>query len=110
MTRYFLSDSAFEFEECADGSDAIDCYEKIRPDWALMNYEMKRMNGLEATRRIVKMHPEAKILMLTQHDDDELREAAKEAGALGFMLKDDLFALSKFLNESARGGRLVPQY
>ncbi len=98
LTRFFLRDLRFEFEECADGADALDCYEKIRPDWVLMDWEMKRMNGLTATRRIVESHAEARILMVTQYDDKELRLAAIEAGASGFILKDDLLGLRSFLN------------
>ena len=84
--------------ECADGADAIAGYEETRPDWVLMDWEM-RTDGLTATRRIVKAHPEARILIVTQHDDEELREAAIEAGARGFVLKDDLLALSSFLEK-----------
>lgn len=98
MTRFFLRDLPFEFEECADGADAIDCYEKIHPDWVLMDWEMKQMDGLTATRRIFAKHPAAKILMLTQHDDAELKAAANEAGACGFVLKDDLLDLRKILH------------
>jgi CheY-like chemotaxis protein len=99
MTRFFLRDLPFEFVECTDGADALACYEKSRPDWVLMDWEMKGLNGLRATRRIVEAHPEARILMFTQHADDELREAAIEAGARGFVLKDDLLALRSFLKE-----------
>jgi DNA-binding NarL/FixJ family response regulator len=64
-----------------------------------MDWEM-RTDGLTATRRIVKAHPEARILIVTQHDDDGgLRDAAIEAGARGFVLKDDLLALGSFLQE-----------
>jgi len=82
--------------ECADGADALSCYEETRPDWVLMDWEM-RTDGLTATRRIVKAHPEVRILIVTQHDDEELRDAAIEAGAHGFVLKDDLLALNSFL-------------
>jgi DNA-binding NarL/FixJ family response regulator len=84
--------------ECADGADALDCYEANRPDWVLMDWEM-RTDGLTATRRIIKAHPEAQILLVTQHDDAELRDAAIEAGARGCVLKDDLLALSSFLDK-----------
>jgi CheY-like chemotaxis protein len=93
MMKFFLRDLPFEFEECEDGADAIDRYEKTRPDWVLMDWEMKRMDGLTATRRIIEKHPAAKILMVTQYDDKELREAADEAGASGFVLKENLSAL-----------------
>lgn len=99
MTRFFLRDSSFEFEECADGADALACYEAIRPDWVLMDWEMRRMDGLTATRRIIEKHPQARILMVTQYDQKELREAATKAGARGFVLKEDLRALRVFLNE-----------
>jgi two-component system response regulator DegU len=99
MTKFFLGDLPFDFEECEDGADAIDCYEETRPDWVLMDWEMKRMNGLTATRRIVEAHPEARVLMVTQYDDAELRRAAIEAGARGFVLKDDLLSLHSFLKK-----------
>jgi DNA-binding NarL/FixJ family response regulator len=84
--------------ECEDGADALDCYEANRPDWVLMDWEM-RTDGLTATRRIIKAHPQARILIVTNHDDDELRDAAIEAGARGFVLKDDLLALASFLEK-----------
>ncbi len=84
--------------ECADGADALDCYEENRPDWVLMDWEMKT-DGLTATRRIIKAHPQARILIVTNHDDDGLRDAAIEAGARGFVLKDDLLALGAFLEK-----------
>ncbi len=93
MTRFFLRDLPFDFEECADGADALDCYEKIRPVWVLMDWEMKQMNGLTATRQIIEKYPQARVLMFTQYDDQELREAARKAGASGFVLKENLMDL-----------------
>ena len=98
MIRHYLSELTINFCECADGADALGCYEANRPDWVLMDWEM-RTDGLTATRRIIKAHPEARILIVTQHDDAGLRDAAIEAGARGFVLKDDLLALSSFLEE-----------
>jgi CheY-like chemotaxis protein len=96
MIRHYLHKLADVVAECEDGADALDCYEKNRPDWVLMDWEM-RTDGLTATRRIVKAHPEARILIVTQHDD--MRDAAIEAGARGFVLKDDLLALGSFLEK-----------
>lgn len=84
--------------ECADGADALQCYEDTRPDWVLMDWEM-RTDGLTATRRIIAAHPDARILIVTQHDDEEIREAALAAGARGFVLKHDLLALQSLLKE-----------
>ncbi len=97
MIKHYLHEIADVVAECEDGADALDCYEKNRPDWVLMDWEM-RTDGLTATRRIVKAHPEARILVVTQHGE-ELRDAAIEAGARGFVLKDDLLALGSFLEK-----------
>jgi CheY-like chemotaxis protein len=99
MIRKHLRGLSDDLRECDDGFDALDCYEKTRPDWVLMDWEMKRMNGLEATRRIVEKYPQANILMVTNHDGKNLRRAAQEAGAKGFVTKDNLMALRPFLNE-----------
>ncbi len=97
MMRQFLPASADEICECEDGIDALEFYEKFLPDWVLMDWEMKRMNGLKATRQIIGKYPNAKILLVTQYNKDELREAASEAGACGFVLKEDLSELRRIL-------------
>ncbi len=97
MMRQFLPSTAGEICECEDGIDALEYYEKFLPDWVLMDWEMKRMNGLEATKQIIGKFPEAKILLVTQYNDRELRAAAAEAGAYGFVLKENLAELRQFL-------------
>lgn len=98
MIRKYLRGLSEDFRECDDGFDALRYYEETHPDWVLMDWEMKRMNGLEATRRIIEKYPQAKILMVTNYDQKDLRRAAQEAGATGFVTKDDLQALRPFLN------------
>ena len=97
MMRQFLPADAGEIRECDDGIDALACYEQFLPDWVLMDWQMKQMNGLEATRQIIGKFPEAKILLVTQYDDIELREAAAKAGASGFVLKENLAELRRIL-------------
>ena len=96
MIRHYLRELSDDFRECTDGAEALSAYAEFLPDWVLMDWEMKT-DGLTATRRIIKAHPQARILIVTQHDDDNLRDAAIEAGARGFVLKDDLLALGSFL-------------
>ena len=95
MIRKYLCGLSDDFCECADGFDALRCYEETLPDWVLMDWEMKRMNGLEATRHIIKKYPQAKILIVTQYDDEQLKEAARKAGASGFILKENLMDLRR---------------
>jgi DNA-binding NarL/FixJ family response regulator len=97
MVRSFLPASFDEICECADGSEALDRYRSFSPDWVLMDWEMKPVDGLVAIRQILIDFPDAKILLVTQHDDPELLTAAFDAGVKGFVLKDDLPALRRLL-------------
>ena len=62
-----------------------------------MDWEMKRTDGLTATKRIIESFPAARILMFTQYDDLELRDAVSEAGAYWYVLKDDLYDLRRII-------------
>jgi DNA-binding NarL/FixJ family response regulator len=75
--------------EAADGQDAVDQASALRPDVVLMDVRMPRLDGIEATRRIVSSHPEIHVVVLTTFDLDEYIFQALSAGASGFVLKDD---------------------
>ena len=62
--------------EAADGAEAVQAFERCSPDVVLMDIRMPKMDGVEATRRIRGKWPEARILMLTTFDEDELVFAA----------------------------------
>ena len=73
--------------EAQDGRQAVALAKKLRPDVVLMDIAMPLLNGLEATRQILKEIPAAKVLMLSAHSDDAYVTNATEAGAVGFLLK-----------------------
>src|SRR3954452_17568796 len=73
--------------EAVDGLDAVDLAARRRPDVVLMDVKMPRLDGLEATRRILA-EGDAAVLVLTTFDLDEYVYAALRAGASGFLLKD----------------------
>jgi DNA-binding response OmpR family regulator len=100
LLRVFLADVA-EVDECSDGDEVIATYSKFRPAWVVMDVNMKRMSGIAATRLLKAAFPESRVIMLSKHDDEELKCAAREAGALDYLLKDDLNALRNFLCEPA---------
>ena len=76
--------------ECSDGSEAIELFENAKPDWIFMDVAMEPVNGLTATKTITQSHPEAKIIIVTQYDDSEYREAARNSGACAYVLKENL--------------------
>lgn len=83
--------------ECDDGAEALSAYEQHQPDWVLMDIEMSRMDGLTATRNIVQAFPGARVVIVTKHDNKYIREAARDAGACGYVLKENLMAIRKVL-------------
>ena len=74
--------------EAADGRSALEQVAALRPDVVLMDVRMPGMNGIEATERIVAVHPATRVLILTTFDLDEYAFSALRAGASGFLLKD----------------------
>jgi DNA-binding NarL/FixJ family response regulator len=73
--------------EACDGRDAYFKVEELRPDVVLMDIAMPVLNGLEATQQIRRSFPNTKVLILTQHDNDEYVYRILQAGASGYVLK-----------------------
>jgi len=74
--------------EASDGQDAIASARRLRPDVVLMDIRMPVLDGIEATRRIVREQPTTRVLILTTFGLDRYVYDALRAGATGFMLKD----------------------
>jgi DNA-binding NarL/FixJ family response regulator len=74
--------------EAGDGEDAVAETRRLRPDVVLMDIRMPVLDGIEATRRIVRAQPDTRVLMLTTFGLDGYVYDALHAGASGFMLKD----------------------
>lgn len=103
LIRRVLGNLAGDVFECEDGSQAPRAYLDHHPDWVLMDVEMKTMDGLVATAQIKNADPEARIVIVTNFDDSKLRDAASQAGACAYVLKDDLLSLHKVIRaESLR--------
>jgi len=86
--RASLADQGFTVvAEAADGQSAVDLTIEHRPDVVVLDIGMPDLDGLEACRRILSRRPNARVLVLTAHDDPQMREAAKTAGAMGYLVK-----------------------
>jgi DNA-binding NarL/FixJ family response regulator len=75
--------------EAVDGREAVDKAQQLRPDVIILDIGMPSLNGLEATRQILKSNPHARVLILTLHDSDQVVRDVLNAGARGFLLKSD---------------------
>jgi DNA-binding NarL/FixJ family response regulator len=73
--------------EAQDGRQAVALVHKLRPAVVLMDIAMPLLNGLEATRQVLKAIPATKVLILSAHSDDAYVQSATESGAVGFLLK-----------------------
>lgn len=73
--------------QAADGEEAVKLASKLSPDVVIMDIEMPKLDGMDATRQIKAIHPEASVLVLTVHDDEEHMTALLCAGATGYLPK-----------------------
>jgi DNA-binding NarL/FixJ family response regulator len=96
--------------EAGTGEEAVEVARRVRPDVVLMDIRMPKMDGIEATRRILRPGISTRIMILTTFDLDEYVFAALRAGASGFLLKDtdpgDLLAAIRVI--AAGEGLLAP--
>jgi len=74
--------------EAGDGEEAVRLTNSQRPDVAIMDISMPKLNGIEATRQIKAIQPGTAVLVLTAYDDDQYIFALLEAGAAGYLLKN----------------------
>lgn len=109
--------------EAPDGRRALAMAVRLRPDVVVMDIAMPGLNGLEATRQLLKQLPETKIIILTAHCDDAYVKSAADSGAVGFLLKQDTaHDVCRAIREASNGrtfysstitkrlGRINPQF
>lgn len=74
--------------EAANGREAVDLAQKLKPDIVLMDVAMPELNGIEATRRMVEANPRVRVLVLSMHKEAVYVREILKAGARGYILKD----------------------
>ncbi|MDN4492187.1 response regulator transcription factor [Ureibacillus aquaedulcis] len=88
-----------------DGADIVNLYQNNLPDVVLMDINMPGKNGVEATSELVAEFPDAKVIMLSIHDDESYVTHALRSGALGYMLKEmDADEIVEAIKVVANGG------
>jgi CheY-like chemotaxis protein len=98
MLRRILAGTASAIWECADGSEALAAYEEHRPDIVLMDLRMPHVDGLAATRQIRGYDPSARIIVVTDYLDEDMKTAALEAGAREYVLKQEISGLPEIVS------------
>ena len=101
LMKSLLSDLTDSISECGDGIDAQASYIEHHPDWVLMDLMMPQVDGLTATRQILAVNAAAKVVIVTDHESQALRKAAKSAGAYGYVHKENLSDLRRLITAGA---------
>jgi DNA-binding NarL/FixJ family response regulator len=89
--RALLEDQS-GWEVCAEannGRQAVEKVKQLKPDVAVMDVTMPELNGLEATRQILKIAPRTEVLILTVHESEQIAQEVLKTGARGYILKSD---------------------
>jgi CheY-like chemotaxis protein len=98
ILRRILADTAGAIWECSDGSAALAAYQQHSPDVVLMDIHMPVTDGLAATRQIRGYDPAARIVIVTDYEDEDLKAAALDAGAQSYLLKQNMASLPEVLS------------
>ncbi|MBW2569728.1 MAG: response regulator transcription factor [Deltaproteobacteria bacterium] len=77
--------------EAGDGRQTVKLADKIKPDVVVLDISMPLLNGIEATRQIIKVVPKARVIILSMHKDRQYITEALKAGALGYITKEESF-------------------
>jgi len=95
--------------EASNGREAVEAFRQLRPEVTLMDLRMPEMDGIEATRQIRKLNPDAKIIALTSYDGDQEIYRALEAGVRGYLLKEMVHSeVVRAIRVVQSGKRLMP--
>ena len=103
-----LGDACQIIGSVSNGRVAVDTTIQQHPDVLLMDISMPVMNGIEATKYLIRYHTEAKIVILTVHDDPDFVNAALDAGATGYVVKSHMATdLLPAIREAVAGHRFI---
>lgn len=93
--------------EAVDGPQAVQQAEELKPDLILLDLSLPKLNGMEALRRIRKLSPSAKVVILSQDSSPEIVQRAPLLGADGYLLKSDAIDLPLAIDAILQGAVFV---
>jgi DNA-binding NarL/FixJ family response regulator len=87
--------------ECVDGAEALGEYQRLLPDWVLMDIRIKGVDSMKVTQQIMASDPQARILIISDYNESEVRRAAFESGAREYIVKENLLNILEVLTNQA---------
>ena len=104
MIRKFLTSPGVTFCECASGDEALAQAREFKPHWVTMDINMPGLNGFQCTRALLQEHPDARVVIVSSFNEPHFRQFAHDAGAVSFILKENILALRMMLAQEMVGG------
>ena len=90
-------DASMTILEAGSGEEAVKLFAAEHPDWVIMDARLPGMSGLQATRAIRQLDPQARIIAISQFTDAEYIDEVRRAGALTFVSKEELSRLTQII-------------
>jgi len=103
MIGTVVADKDDQIVELEDGEHLVATYVSYRPDWILMDIQMKHVGGLQATLELKQQFPDARVVIVTQYGDRHFRDQAHAAKADAYIMKDDLSVLRDIVRGNSPG-------
>ncbi|MEW5799905.1 MAG: response regulator transcription factor [Bacteroidota bacterium] len=100
LIRSVVAQPADSVTECADGSEVLSTFQREQPDVVLMDLQMPNVSGIAATRTLKKEFPDARVIIVSNFNEQEYRDEARDAGAASYFTKDNLIQLKEFVRQS----------
>lgn len=102
LLKRMVAETEATVVECGDGAYALAAYIDHEPEIVLMDVHMPLQDGLTSTRQIRRFDPSARVVIVTDYDDDQLRAAASEAGAWAYVVKQNLTSLAELVRSASQ--------
>ncbi len=103
MIRKFLTSPGVTFCECASGNEALSQVREFKPHWVTMDINMPGLNGFQCTKALLQEHPDARVVIVSSFNEPHFRQFAHDAGAVSFILKENILALRMMMVQNAPG-------
>ncbi len=99
LIRILVRKSFEQIYECLDGDEVVPCYKENKPDWVFLDIQMGRMYGFAAARSLISQFPTARIVIISDFDNQDLRKVSEEIGVKYYLNKDELFRINTIIKQ-----------